>query len=155
VRIGEMPDSDLRVRRLGELRRVTFGAPAYFAKHGRPRHPNDLAKHQCVVRAFDGNSEKWPFQIDGKLKTVKVSGRFRADNTAAIHSAVTLGLGIGFTPLWQIRDLLDRGAVELILVKFETPRVPIRAVWPATKIPLAKSQLFVDFLGAHLDCDRF
>jgi DNA-binding transcriptional LysR family regulator len=66
-----------------------------------------------------------------------------------------MGLGIGFTPLWQIRDLLDRGAVELILVKFETPRVPIRAVWPATKIPLAKSQLFVDFLAAHLDCDRF
>jgi DNA-binding transcriptional LysR family regulator len=38
VRIRELPDSSLRARRLGELRTVVYGAPSYFARHGRPNH---------------------------------------------------------------------------------------------------------------------
>ena len=44
IRIREMPDSTLRARRLGALRVVAFGAPAYFARHGRPAHPDELAQ---------------------------------------------------------------------------------------------------------------
>lgn len=151
VRIGDLPDSLLKARRLGKLRRVVFGAPAYFAQHGRPQRPEDLVRHQCVVRTFDGDTDAWPFRVGGKRKTVRVSGRLRADNTAAVYAAVARGLGIGFTPLWQIRDLVDQGVVEPILVAFEPPPVPIHAVWPATRLPSAKVRLFVDFLATQLD----
>ncbi|TWT09465.1 LysR family transcriptional regulator [Reyranella sp. CPCC 100927] len=151
VRIGDLPDSLLKARRLGKLRRVVFGAPAYFAQHGRPQRPEDLVRHQCVVRTFDGDTDTWPFRVGGKRKTIRVSGRLRADNTAAVYAAVARGLGIGFTPLWQIRDLVDQGVVEPILVAFESPPVPIHAVWPATRLPSAKVRLFVDFLATQLD----
>lgn len=154
IRIGDLPDSGLKAKRLGDLRRVVYGAPAYFARHGRPQHPEDLARHQCIIRAADKNADTWPFQIDGKRRTVKVAGRFRADNTASTYVAATLGLGIGFTPLWQVRSLVDQGTLELVLVDFEPPKVPIHAVWPATKIPLAKTQLFVDFLAKRLKWER-
>lgn len=154
VRIGSLPDSSLKARRLGELRRVTFGAPAYFAKHGRPAHPGDLEHHQCIVRSFGGESEKWPFRIDGKPRRVSVTGRFRADSTAAIYAAVEQGLGIGFTPLWQIRGLLDRGLAELILVPFETPGIPVHAVWVPGQLMPPTTRLFIDFLAAQLDCER-
>lgn len=152
VRIGDLPDSALKARRLGALRRVAFGAPAYFDRHGRPLHPDELAGHQCVVRTAEG--EAWPFRIGGRARTVRVNGRFRADNTAATYAAVAEGLGIGFTPLWQIRDLVDRGAVEPILTEYEVPKVPIHAVWPATRLPPAKTRLFVDFLAETLDLRR-
>jgi hypothetical protein len=42
-----------------------------------------------------------------------------------MHLAVTLGLGIGLTPLWQIRDLIERGVVEVVLQPFESDRMPI------------------------------
>lgn len=154
VRIGDLPDSSLVAKRLGELRRVLFGAPSYFAEHGRPEHPGELAGHQCVVRSARDTDDKWPFRIDGALRTVRVAGRFRADNTAAIHAAVTQGLGIGFTPLWQIRDLVDRGLVELILEAFEPPTVPIRAVWLPSRVPPSRTRLFIDFVAAHLHCER-
>ncbi|TKB29569.1 MAG: LysR family transcriptional regulator, partial [Mesorhizobium sp.] len=54
VRIGNLPDSNLRAKRLGALRRVVFGAPAYFQQHGRPAHPLELREHECIVRTVDG-----------------------------------------------------------------------------------------------------
>jgi DNA-binding transcriptional LysR family regulator len=154
IRIRDMPDSELKVRRLAELRLVVFGAPAYFAKYGRPEHPDELARHQCVLRTTEGNGETWPFRVNGRRKTVWVSGQFRTDSTAATHVAVSRGLGLGMTPLWQIRGLVDQGAVEVILEEFETAKLPIYAVWPPSKAPLAKSRLFADFLAARLKGER-
>ena len=105
IRIGDLADSHLKARRLGQLRRVVFAAPRYFAAHGRPKHPNDLTQHQCLVRSADGDAATWPFRIDGKRRNVHVNGRFRADATTSIIAAVVEGLGVGFMPLWQIRKL--------------------------------------------------
>jgi DNA-binding transcriptional LysR family regulator len=154
VRIRELRDSALKARRLGELRAVVFGAPLYFAKRGRPRHPDDLARHDCVVRLTDGNAEAWPFRIAGKRRSVRVSGRLRADNTSAANAAVMRGVGIGFAPLWLVRSHVDRGELEIILEEFEATRVPIHAVWLPTKAPLAKAQLFMDSLIARLKRER-
>ncbi|MBY5408030.1 LysR family transcriptional regulator [Rhizobium leguminosarum] len=156
VRIREMPDSGLKARRIGELRVVIFGAPAYFARHGRPGHPDDLENHHCVLHAADDpDIEKWPFHIEGKYKSVRVHGRFKTDSAAAAHVAVARGLGVGRAPLWQIRRLVDDEVVEVVLEDFEITRIPIHAVWPSTKIPLAKTKLFADFLAARLKSADF
>ena len=60
------------------------------------------------------------------------------------------GLGLGRTPFWQIRDLVDQGVVEVILEEFEPARLPIHAVWPATKLPASKVRLFADALAQRL-----
>jgi DNA-binding transcriptional LysR family regulator len=60
------------------------------------------------------------------------------------------GLGIGLTPFWQIRELIDQGAVEVVLEKFGAMRIPIHAVWPATKRPMMKTRLFTELLVARL-----
>ena len=156
VRIREMPDSKLKVRRIGELRVVVFGAPAYFSKHGRPRHPDELAQHHCVVRITDDSDvERWRFRVGGRLKSVRVRGRFRTESAAAAHAAVAGGLGIGLAPLWQIRGLVDDGVVEVILEEFETGKTPIHVVWPPIRIPLARTKLFTEFLAARLKSARF
>jgi DNA-binding transcriptional LysR family regulator len=153
IRIGELRDSELKARRLGSLRRVVFGAPAYFAKHGRPVHPENLRRHECVIRTTDRDPTGWDFRIDGKKRRVRVNGRLRVDSTAAVHAAVAGGAGLGNAPLWQIRDLVNRTAVEVILAEFELSPVPVHAVWPATKLPLAKTRLFIDHLVAHLELE--
>jgi DNA-binding transcriptional LysR family regulator len=154
IRIGELPDSNLKAKRLANLRRVVFAAPSYLAKHALPRRPEDLVHHQCIVRtaARDGNA--WPFIIDGRLKAVKVAGRFRTSGAQGANEAAMQGIGIGNAPLWQVRALVDRGDVELVLTRFEPPPVPIHAVWPATRVLPAKVRLFVEFLAARLKEER-
>ena len=154
IRIGELPDSSLKARRLADLRRVVFAAPDYFAKHGRPKVPGDLAGHQCLVRTSARDSDAWPFLVGGRLKTVKVAGRFRSSGAPAVNEAAVQGLGIANAPLWQVRPLVDRGVVELILTRFEPPLLPVHAVWPATRLLPAKTQLFLDYLAARLKAER-
>ena len=154
IRIGELPDSTLKARRLANLRRVVFAAPDYFVKHGRPRVPEDLIRHQCVVRTAARERNAWSFLIGGRLRTVKVAGRFRASGALAVNEAAVQGLGIATAPLWQVRSLVDRGAVELVLTRFEPPPMPVHAVWPSTRLLPAKTQLFAEYLAACLKAER-
>ncbi|MHB0769750.1 LysR family transcriptional regulator [Bradyrhizobium sp. 5.13L] len=155
VRIRELPDSSLKTRRLGELRTVVYGAPAYFKRHGRPRQPGDLADHQCILRrTAQGEADAWRFRIDGRLTTVQVNGRFRTDSMTAAHAAARHGIGVGYGPFWQIRDLVDQEALEIVLEDFEAPRTPVRAVFPPSAIPPAKTHLFVDLLAERLKLER-
>jgi DNA-binding transcriptional LysR family regulator len=150
LRIADLPDSGLQAKRLGALRRVVFGAPSYFERHGRPEHPSDLRHHACLVRTIDQRPGQWSFLIDGKPRTITVSGSFRASTMAAIYSAASHGLGIAYSPLWQVRHLVDEGSIELVLKEFEPKPVPIHALWQENRFPPAKVRAFVDLLTVRL-----
>ena len=150
IRIGELPDSTLKSKLLATSRRVVFGAPSYFAKNGRPQSPDDLLRHECIVRTAARDANAWPFKVNGRLVTVKVAGRLRTSGALAANEAAVRGLGIANAPLWQIRSLVDRGDAELILTGFEPPPIAIHAVWPATRVLPARTQFFIEFLAKHL-----
>lgn len=154
VRIRELPDSSLKTRQLGKLRTVVYGAPSYFERRGRPRHPEDLAHHRCVLRGTESETEVWRFQVGRHIRTVRVRGGFRTDNTAAVHAAVCQGLGLGYGPFWQIRELFDSGALGIVLEDFERPRTPIHAVFPPSGMRAAKTRLFTDLLAERLKHER-
>ncbi len=154
VRIGELPDSSLKSRLLATSRRVVFAAPSYVAAYGRPRRPDDLKNHQCIVRTAARDANAWPFKTDGRIKTVKVGGRFATSGAMAANAAAVEGLGIASAPLWQVRALADAAKIELLLTRFEPPPVVIHAVWPATRVLPARTQLFIDFLATRLKKER-
>lgn len=146
LRIADLPDSGLQGKRLGELRRVVFGSPAYFAQHGQPTHPSELKRHSCIVRTIDQQTGHWKFQIEGRAFTVPIRGAFRTNSMTAVYSAVKSGIGIGYSPLWQIKQLVDNGEVQIILDRFEPKSVPIHALWQENQFPPAKVREFVDYL---------
>jgi DNA-binding transcriptional LysR family regulator len=154
VHIGPLPDSVAKSKRLADLRRVFFAAPGYLAKHGRPKHPHDLSKHQCIVRTARVGADVWPFTVDGKVRTIKVSGRFRANGASVINEAAIQGLGIAIAPLWQVRPLVDRGLVEVTLARFAPPPIPVHATWSGTRVLPAKTRMFIDFLSQRLKAAR-
>lgn len=151
IRIGNLPDSSLRAKRLGALRRVVFGAPSYFGHRGRPAHPFELSAHSCIVRTVDERPGEWMFQIEGKPRAVKVAGAFRSNLMTSIYAAAIHGLGLGYSPLWQIRHLVNEGRVELVLTEFEAVPVPIHALWPEGRSSSAKVRAFLDMLASRLE----
>lgn len=152
IRIGHLPDSNLRIRRLGGLSWAVFAAPAYLEAYGRPEHPRELTRHECVLRASD--DDRWAF--GGTKRRIDVHGRFRSESAAARNAAVASGLGIGLAPLWQVRRLIDRGDVEQILVGHEPPPIPLQIVWPkraADAMP-RRVRAAIDVLAARLSAMR-
>ncbi|WFU21553.1 LysR family transcriptional regulator [Bradyrhizobium sp. CB1717] len=152
VRIGNLPDSNLRIRRLGGLSWAVFASPVYLAAHGRPEHPEELSRHECVLRA--GDDDRWAFGGDGKR--IEVHGRFRSESAAARNAAVASGFGIGIAPLWQVRRLIDQGIVEQILVGHEPPPIPLQIVWPkrGTGGMPRRVRAAIEFLVARLSAQR-
>lgn len=150
VRLGPMPDSSLKARRLASLRTVTFASPAYLAERGRPGHPRDLADHDCIVRTVAHDGAAWAYSIDGGLESVRLGGRFTTNSTDAANRAALDGIGIANSPYWQMRHMVESGGVELLLTEFEPPPMPVHAVWAQSAQVPAKTRLFVQHLAAHL-----
>ncbi|MEH2484890.1 LysR family transcriptional regulator [Bradyrhizobium sp. AZCC 2230] len=152
IRIGHLPDSNLRVRRLGGLSWAVFASPAYLAAYGRPERPRDLTHHECVLRASD--DDRWVF--GGNKRRIAVQGRFRSESAAARNAAVASGLGIGLAPLWQVRQLVEQGIVEQILVGHEPPPIPLQIVWvrPSAGSLPRRIRAAMEFLAARLSALR-
>lgn len=154
IRLGALAPSRLHARQLGQLRMVTVGAPGYFARHGRPRTPSELRRHECVVRSSAGSSQRWSYRRGTRVQHVDVHGRFHADNAAACNAATVAGLGIGVAALWQVRGLLDQGRLETVLDAWQLPPMPVHIVWsPGRQLP-ARTRAFIDFVAARWSAEQ-
>jgi hypothetical protein len=57
---------------------AAVGCPAYFAQHGQPRTPHDLARHSCInLRMVSGSIYAWEFEKDRRELKVKVEGQLK------------------------------------------------------------------------------
>jgi DNA-binding transcriptional LysR family regulator len=150
LRIGDLPDSNLMARRLGSVHRIVLGAPGYFAAHGRPEHPSDLAEHSCILRRGSGPTEVWSFGEGASRQDVEVRGRFRSDSPQARNEAAAAGFGIAIAPLYQVRHLLDAGRIETVLSAHATPPTPVHIVWPPGSAMPLRTRTLVDFIAKRL-----
>src|ERR1051325_9550120 len=62
IRIGTPGADNLVARKLGETRLVPCAAPAYLEKHGAPRAPEDLARHNCLTYEYVSPRHLWRFR---------------------------------------------------------------------------------------------
>jgi DNA-binding transcriptional LysR family regulator len=86
------------VRVIGPMKVAVVGAPAYFARHGTPRTPDQLVSHTCVGRRFSDKSVfKWRFDKNGQSRQISVEGRVMVDNPNLVVRAALDGLGIAYT----------------------------------------------------------
>jgi LysR family transcriptional regulator for bpeEF and oprC len=125
---GELPDSLLIAQRIGMTPVVSVATPAYLSKHGRPRHPADLAEHRGVAFTPFGAPSAWRFETDAGLVRHSPTGGFRTDDAEAIRAAVLAGLGIGVAPGWLFAREMSTGEVSWVLRAFAPPLLPLSAV---------------------------
>src|SRR5690606_40583203 len=70
IEIGELPDSSQIARLLGLLPAYLYASPEYLQRHGAPRHPDDLTRHECLeFRAHDGKVTRWPLSRGDRKST--------------------------------------------------------------------------------------
>src|SRR5271165_1848816 len=113
LRIGALPDSSLVATRVGSIRRVTCGSPAYFAERGTPKSPNDIRTHDCIT--FDGlaSTDAWTFTMGKSSATVAIHSRFIVNTAEAAIDAAVAGIGITRVLSYQIADGLRTGALAI------------------------------------------
>ena len=153
VRLGDLPDSGLVARKIGEWRRLLVAHPAYFAAlpgGGAPlKHPRDLTAHNCIVYTEVATQNVWEFVgPGGEVARVRVTGRLQTNSSEAIRAAALSGLGICHAPDWLLRQELASGDATALLPDWRSRATPIHAVYPAHRKNVAKIDAFIAHISA-------
>jgi DNA-binding transcriptional LysR family regulator len=149
IRIGGVLDPQYVAVKLAPNRRVVCATPAYLARHGRPRVPEDLRAHNCFAfNVHGGQPRGWYFRRAGKKITVRVSGNLECNDGELLARWTAEGLGLGWRSTWEIQPQLSRGELVTVLDDYALPSYDIVAMYlPQRHVP-AKVRLFVAHLKA-------
>jgi DNA-binding transcriptional LysR family regulator len=150
VRFGELQDSSLMARRLTQTQFRVFGTPSYFANHGRPKKPDDLAAHNCLGFTVRDTRlvRNWRFVRDGVEATITPKGNMTFTDGAALCDAACTGAGLAQMHGYYVDNALAAGRLEPVLEKFKPPVDPIWLVYPQTRHLSPRVRAFIDFMVA-------
>jgi DNA-binding transcriptional LysR family regulator len=149
IQIARKADPGLVAVKLANNRRVVCGAPAYFERHGVPRVPEDLLRHNCFIRRTPTDAGwGWHFQVKGKACEVKVTGNMGCNDGELLTHWARSSLGLAWRSTWEIQDLLDSGELVTVLEEFEPTGYEIVAVYAPQRFVPAKIRMFIDELKA-------
>lgn len=152
IRIGQLEDSSLVAVPLGHVRRVVVARPDYLRKHGTPKHPRDLERHNCM-RSVSG--APWgPFHDKGRAFRVNVSGNLQFNHVLPAVQACADGGGFGLFFSYQVAPFLANGTLKVVLEKFERAPWPIHVVYPHARLLPARTRAFIDWIRADLTAFR-
>jgi len=152
VRFGAPPDSRVIARYIAPNRRLLCASPAYLAKHGVPKIPNDLTKHNCIgIRQGEEAYGVWRLTSGrGKSATteaVKTRGNLATNDGEIAVSWALEGHGVLMRAEWDIERYLRNGRLVHVLPQYHTPDADIHAVYPQRHQLAARVRAFVDFIA--------
>jgi DNA-binding transcriptional LysR family regulator len=154
VRVGDMPDSALISVRLADNRRLCVATPAYLARHGKPAHPNDLVRFDCLTLSSDASQTRgWAFLVPGaagpELIHLKPGGPLSCSDGQVLHDWCMSGYGIAWRSTWEVEAEVAAGKLVAVLEEFAAPPSGIYAVFPQRKHLPLRVRLWIDFLKHH------
>jgi LysR family transcriptional activator of dmlA len=150
IRFGAPPDARVIAKHLAPNRRLLCAAPAYLAKHGTPKAPAELARHNCIgVRQGEEAYGVWRLaSARGRRaasEAVKVRGNLTTNDGGIAVAWALEGHGILMRAEWDIERYLKSGRLVQVLPRYFTPDADIYAVFPQQHQFSARVRAFVDF----------
>ena len=152
IRFGAPPDARVIARHIAPNRRLLCASPAYLAKHGIPKVPNDLTRHNCIgIRQGEEAYGVWRLASGGgrnaHTESIKTRGNLATnDGEIAVNWALD-GHGILMRAEWDIERFLRNGRLVHVLPQYFTPDADIHAVYPQRHQLAARVRAFVDFVA--------
>ncbi|MBV6784144.1 LysR family transcriptional regulator [Xanthomonas campestris pv. uppalii] len=146
IRITRQPAPMLIARQLGKVRILACASPAYLARAGTPRHPSDLAGHECLLYHYSPSGGEVRFQGPEGDIDVRLRGGLRANNGHVLNAAALAGQGIVMQPDFLAEPHLAAGRLVRILPDYALDEIGIFAVYTSRSHLAPKVRSFIDYL---------
>lgn len=143
IRIGQLPDSTLVARRIGETRRVLCAAPDFIERTGVPQTPADLARAPAIVFSGLSPNNEWIFAGKTPMR-VPLTPRLRSNQIDVAIDACLAGLGFGQFLCYQVQPLIAAGQLKRVLTGYEPPAQPISIVYPSARLLSANLRVLLE-----------
>jgi DNA-binding transcriptional LysR family regulator len=156
IRSQAVIPQDMLAVRVGEPSRfLAVASPDYIAVHGRPEHPLDLARHNCIqFRTKGGGLYPWLFLDGGRRIDAQASGSLVTDNGNLVLSAAADGAGIAYVIETYARPRLEAGDLQPLLEDYAAPFPGFFLYYPSRRHMPLPLKLFAEFLTSGPEAAR-
>jgi DNA-binding transcriptional LysR family regulator len=150
IRGGALVDSTLIARRLGSAKWLLVATPGYLKRRGRPRSPDDLRKHDCLL--FGAGSDSGGLRLENGDRSVEValSPRLTVTDIDVVYAVATAGVGIAVLPAFRCVEDLRARRLTRLLADWNVPSTFLHVVYPSTRHISPKVKSFIDHLHARM-----
>jgi len=167
LRIGRLPDSSLRAVQVGVVRPVMVASPAYLRRHGVPRVPEDIARHDVIGIEREG----WPFRPwmlrqqplaageRGQAGAMAVAPlqpvtmppvRLMLNHNELVRDAAEAGLGLARLQAYQVAQSVAEGRLRIVMPAWEPAPSPVHLLHAQARSASAKVSAFVAHAAPRL-----
>lgn len=150
VRIGDLPDSTLITRQVGEVRRMLVASPSYLAKRGTPRTAAELKLHSIIAFTALMPNNEWNYAGERGVSRVSLRPRFEINDAAAAIAAAEAGSGITNALSYMVSKSIREGRLVAVLLDLCPPAVPVQLVYPESRLVTPKVRAFMDYAAAKI-----
>jgi DNA-binding transcriptional LysR family regulator len=151
IRFGNLKDSSLHARKLGNNRRVVCASPEYLRQNGTPQTPDDLTHHNCILMRFGETIDhEWSFVVGGKSTVQMVRGNRIANDGALVRQWCLAGHGIALKSIWDVEDDLSGGKLVELLADYAPPPSALQVVYAGGGSLPRRVRAVIDHLARHL-----
>jgi LysR family transcriptional regulator, regulator for bpeEF and oprC len=147
-------------RHIGDLRWMTCATAPYFAKHGRPTHPDDLRSGHVLAGYFfprSGRMRPLAFERDGKRFEIPPNPRVAVNDSGAHFASLRSGLGLGQLLSFMVSASGANQELVSVLEDWQPAPMPVHVLYPANRHLSTKVRVFVDWIAelfAQNPCTR-
>jgi len=148
IRSGELADSRLAARRLGEFSFTLCASPGYLEEKGVPVSPAELTSHRCILFRLPSTGLLQPWELNGLRPGAAFSAAsvLTVNNIEAAIGLSLAGTGISYLPDFIVREALVEGQLKEVMHGYCTKQGHFSAVWPSGRYLSPRVRCFIDFI---------
>jgi DNA-binding transcriptional LysR family regulator len=151
IRIGSLPDSSSKIAtRIGLIRVVLCGSPAYFAAKGKPKTLGDLREHDCITIDDVAAPSTWKFSKSGRTVVAPIKTRLTVNTSEAAVLAALAGMGVARVMSYKMDAARRAGTLDIVLEDFEPEPLPAHIVYAQRKPVPLKLRAFLNWMTPRL-----
>jgi DNA-binding transcriptional LysR family regulator len=151
MRTGSLPNSSMVATKVIDLTQFICASPEYLARHGRPKVPEDLGRHQCLILNGIPDPAVWTFRKGSERVAVEIKGAVSADSSDVLLRLAVEGVGIVRLGELAVARALRNGLLEPLLLDMQVSEgYPLWALMPPGRQRSPKVKVFLDFLRERL-----
>ncbi|GAB5342928.1 LysR family transcriptional regulator [Pseudomonas fluorescens] len=148
IRTGQLNDSTLVARPLGQFRWVTCASAAYLQDNGIPQTPDDLSHHRAI-HYFSGNARRTGemcFGTGTEQMSVPVSGAAAVNETGLYIKMCLEGFGLVQLAERVVSEHLREGRLIEVLADWQPACVPVTLLYPHQRFLSPAVRAFADWV---------
>jgi DNA-binding transcriptional LysR family regulator len=146
LRVAATLDASYVARPIASTRVGVWAAPEYLRVHGRPKKPEDLAQHRCMLFSEPVVRDEWVFTRGKKQARVKLTPSMVTNSGEALIECACLGMGVMLSPSFIAVADYQAGRIEPLLLDWTTMTARLYACYPHRRHLSAKVRALLDFL---------